>query len=138
MERAGVIEALLLSAMAAASLLVTGGDACDGAPWMSAVAACQQASTAGVMSQLFDPIYFPIFPALTHTTCEARYDFIPHGVAPPCANSYSISSPGILDRPDLSSSLSLVMITPPLTDIGLKSPAQLETNQPFPSTDIAT
>ncbi|KAF0901194.1 hypothetical protein E2562_038317 [Oryza meyeriana var. granulata] len=34
------------------ALLLTGSDACDGAPWMSAVAACQQASTGGVLYQL--------------------------------------------------------------------------------------
>uniref|UniRef100_A0A0E0AQQ0 Pectinesterase inhibitor domain-containing protein n=1 Tax=Oryza glumipatula TaxID=40148 RepID=A0A0E0AQQ0_9ORYZ len=54
MERAGVMSvALTLSLLlTAASLLAGGADGCDGVPRMSAVDACKQASTAGVMWQL--------------------------------------------------------------------------------------
>ncbi|BAT03794.1 Os08g0142300 [Oryza sativa Japonica Group] len=54
MERAGVMSvALTLSLLlTAASLLAGVADGCDGVPRMSAVDACKQASTAGVMWQL--------------------------------------------------------------------------------------
>uniref|UniRef100_A0A0E0LR46 Pectinesterase inhibitor domain-containing protein n=1 Tax=Oryza punctata TaxID=4537 RepID=A0A0E0LR46_ORYPU len=53
MEKAAAAALSLLSlSLTAASLLAGGVDACDGAPRMSAVDACKQASTAGVMWQL--------------------------------------------------------------------------------------
>uniref|UniRef100_A0A0E0LR44 Pectinesterase inhibitor domain-containing protein n=1 Tax=Oryza punctata TaxID=4537 RepID=A0A0E0LR44_ORYPU len=50
MEKPTILSVVTLSLTAA--FLLTGGDACDGAPRMSAVDACKQASTADVMWQL--------------------------------------------------------------------------------------